>query len=67
MKTGCDPAFLPADCLFVTLLHCPIKGSVFFTGFRFYICLLPSVILVEDIDQNGHICKVLCGKIYVMS
>jgi hypothetical protein len=59
MKNGGDPAFLPAGCLFMS--HCYIVLSdvlvfFFFASFRFYICLLPSIILVEDIDQNIHIC-----------
>ena len=61
-------------CLYYTvtlfILHCYIVISdvlFLFTSFRFYICLLPPVILVEKIDQNIHICLTHCGEIYVMS
>jgi len=67
MKKGGDPAFLPADCLYYTVTLSYQMFCFFFTSFRFYICLLPPVILVENIDQNTHICLTLCGKIYVMS
>jgi hypothetical protein len=66
MKKGGDQLFF-LQIVYVTLLHCPIRLSVFFISFRFYVCLLPSAILVEDVDQNGHICLTQCGKIYVMS